>query len=315
MEPFRTPVVLIIFNRPNTTAKVLSTIAQIRPQKLLVIADGPRSDRPGENEKCATSRTLIENVDWDCEISKNYSDVNLGCRQRVATGLNWVFTLVPEAIILEDDCVPNVTFFRYCTELLARYRHDEHIMMISGDNFQYGRRRSKYSYYFSKYLHIWGWATWRRAWQHYDDEMEAWPNIRDSGWLEKRSWLNARGVRHWQRLFQAVYENRINSWAHRWLLSGWSNDGLSILPNTNLVTNIGFGPEATHTKWQRSPLANMPVGSLTLPLQHPPTVGQHVAADRFTQNFVYSPSMLEKRRRGAAFHLRRLYERLKPEIN
>ena len=312
MEALQTVVVLIIFNRPDTTARVLSAIAQARPQQLLVIADGPRSDRPGEKENCVATRALIENVDWDCEIIKNYSDVNLGCRQRVATGLDWAFTLVPEAIILEDDCVPEKTFFLYCTELLARYRHEERIMMISGDNFQYGRRRSSYSYYYSKYSHIWGWATWRRAWQLYDDAMHAWPTIRDSEWLERRSWLNSRGVQHWQRVFQAVYENKINSWAHRWLLSGWSEDGLSILPKTNLVSNIGFGPEATHTKWQRSPLANMPVGSLKFPLRHPPFVEQHVAADRFTQNFVYSPSTLEKRRRGAAYHLRRLVERLNP---
>ena len=151
-----TPVVFVIFNRPDTTAKVFEAIRQAKPPKLLVIADGARIDKPGEAKKCAAARAIINQVDWQCEVLTNYSDVNLGCRKRVSSGLDWVFEQVEEAIILEDDCLPHPTFFRYCQELLEKYRDDEHIMMISGNNFQFGRKRNEYSYYFSHYSHIWG---------------------------------------------------------------------------------------------------------------------------------------------------------------
>lgn len=154
-----TPVAFIIFNRPDTTEKVFAEIAKAKPPKLLVIGDGPRVSRQGEAEKVAAARSIIQCVDWDCEVQTNFSDVNLGCKRRVSSGIDWVFEQVEEAIILEDDCLPDPTFFRFCEELLARYRHDQRIGMISGDNFQFGSRRNDDSYYFSKYVHIWGWAT------------------------------------------------------------------------------------------------------------------------------------------------------------
>ena len=150
-----TPVVFIIFNRPDTTAKVFEAIRQAKPPKLLVIADGARIDKPGEAEKCAAARAIINQVDWQCEVLTNYSNVNLGCRKRVSSGLDWVFEQVEEAIVLEDDCLPHPSFFQYCQELLEKYRDDERIMMISGDNFQFGNETTEYSYYFSRYGHCW----------------------------------------------------------------------------------------------------------------------------------------------------------------
>jgi hypothetical protein len=141
----KTPVALIIFKRPDTTERVFETIRQAKPPKLLVVADGPRTDQPGEAEKCAATRAIIDRVDWDCEVLKNYSDSNLGCGLRPATGISWVFEQVEEAIVLEDDCVPHPTFFRFCEELLEYYRHDERIMSISGINPYFGRRRAEYS--------------------------------------------------------------------------------------------------------------------------------------------------------------------------
>ncbi|MFM7711944.1 MAG: glycosyltransferase family 2 protein, partial [Microcystis sp.] len=142
---------------PDTTARVFEAIRQAKPPKLLVVADGPRADRADDIEKCKAARAIIEGVDWDCEVLTNYSDVNLGCKNRVSSGLNWVFDTVEEAIILEDDCVPDPTFFRFCEELLEYYRHDQRIMVISGNNFQFGKKRTGYSYYFSVYTHCWGW--------------------------------------------------------------------------------------------------------------------------------------------------------------
>jgi hypothetical protein len=188
----KTPVAFLVFNCPDTTIRVFEEIRCARPPKLLVVADGPRADRPGEADKCQAVRAVIETVDWPCEVLKNYSDVNLGCKIRVSSGLDWVFEQVEEAIILEGDCLPHPTFFRFCEELLETYRDDERIGMISGDNFQFGRKRGDASYYFSRYNHIWGWASWRRAWQHYDRNMAIWPKFRDDHWLNGFGLLGSR---------------------------------------------------------------------------------------------------------------------------
>lgn len=180
----KTPIAFIIFNRPDTTARVFAEIAKAKPPKLLVVADGARSNRQGEAEKVAATRAIIEQVNWPCEVITNFSDKNLGCKNRVSTGIDWVFEQVPEAIILEDDCLPDPSFFRFCEEMLEKYRDDQRIGMISGDNLQFGRRRNNDSYYFSRYVHIWGWASWRDKWQSsYDVRMKKWPEVRDGNWL------------------------------------------------------------------------------------------------------------------------------------
>ncbi|WP_193194344.1 glycosyltransferase family 2 protein [Nostoc sp. MG11] len=278
----KVPVVFIIFKRPNTTEKVFEAIRQAKPPKLFVIADGPRADRPGEAEKCKATRAIIERVDWNCEVITNYSDINLGCRLRVSSGLDWVFTQVEEAIILEDDCLPHPTFFQFCDELLDKYRDDNRIMVVAGNNFQYGRVRNQDSYYFSRYNHCWGWATWRRAWQHYDHEMKLWPKIRDEDWL-KDILLDPSAVKFWQNIFQYTYEEKINSWAYAWTFSCWIQNGLSILPNVNIVSNIGYSLEATHTVKNYNDFANMPVKALDFPLQHPLFMIRNSQADLFTQ--------------------------------
>lgn len=177
-----TPVAFIIFNRPDTTERVFAEIAKAKPQKLLVVGDGARANRNVEVAKVAACRAIIERVDWPCEVLTNFSEINLGCKVRVSSGLDWVFEQVEEAIILEDDCLPDPTFFRFCQEMLARYRDDQRIGMISGDNLQFGRRQNDESYYFTKYVHIWGWATWRDRWRDsYDVNLKKWPSIRDQG--------------------------------------------------------------------------------------------------------------------------------------
>jgi hypothetical protein len=293
-----TPVVLLVFNRPHTTKQVLKEIRNAKPATLLVIADGPRTDRSGENEKCAAVRAIIEQVDWDCQVLKNYSDTNLGCRKRVASGLDWVFNMVDEAIILEDDCVPHPTFFCFCQELLERYRTDERVMTISGNNFQFGRRRAKYSYYFSRYAHLWGWATWRRVWNCYDVDMKMWPEIRDGAWLldilgstrpdirDGQCQFDVRGsiraLQYWQNIFEYTYKGRIDTWDYQLVFASWLQNSLHILPNTNLVSNIGFGPEATHTK-AVTQCANLPVTAMEYPLYHPQFVIRDGWADDYSQ--------------------------------
>ncbi|GIV76369.1 MAG: hemolytic protein HlpA [Litorilinea sp.] len=282
----QTPVIFLIFNRPDTTAQVFAEIAKARPRRLLVVADGPRPHRPDDVEKCAAARAIIDQVDWDCEVMTNFAETNMGLKDRVASGLTWGFEQVEEAIVLEDDCVPHPTFFRFCEELLAKYRHDSRVMTISGNNFQFGRRRTSYSYYFSRYNHCWGWASWRRAWQYYDHEMRLWPEIRDGNWLydilQDRS-----AVRYWRRIFQRTYDNEINSWAYRWTFACWVQSGLTVLPAVNLVSNVGFDQEATHTRG-RSRVAYLPTEPLNWPLMHPPFVIQDIEADRSTHQ-LHSP--------------------------
>jgi hypothetical protein len=271
-----TPVALLIFNRPRLTERVFKSIARVKPTKLFVVADGPRSTE--EMEKCSQARAVLDLVDWDCEVLTNVSDTNLGCRRRVSSGLDWVFEHAEEAIILEDDCVPDPSFFPFCAELLNRYRDDPRIMMISGDNFQAGQACGPCSYYFSRLFHVWGWATWHRAWRLYDLEIKAWPLLRETPWLSELLG-DERFADYWRRIFDEIHQQRIDTWDFSWVFSGWVQNGLAIIPNVNLVSNIGFGEEATHTKSSSDSQANLSCGSMTFPIQHPQAIIRDKIAD------------------------------------
>jgi hypothetical protein len=270
------PVIFLIFNRPDLTQRVFEAIAQARPEKLLVIADGPRF--PEEAEKCEQARSVIQQIDWDCEFLTNFSETNLGCKKRVSSGLDWAFDIVDEAIILEDDCLPHPTFYRFCAELLERYRFDTRIMMITGDQFIEPPDK-RHSYSFSRYINIWGWATWRRAWQLNDVEMKLWPQIRDGGWLEE-IYETPEEVASRRSKFQRTYEGKIDSWDYGWSFSCIVNSGLTIRPVVNLVSNIGFGTGATHTTDENNPMANLPTSAMQFPLRHPPYVMSDIKMDR-----------------------------------
>ena len=286
----KTPIVLIIFRRPDKTLKVFEKIRQVKPCKLFVICDAPRPEKPDEYEKCEKSRAIIDTVDWDCEVIKNYADTNLGSFRRIPTGLDWVFNQVEEAIILEDDCLPDITFFQFCEELLEYYKNDQRIMAISGDNFQLGHQRTHDSYYFSRYTHSWGWATWKRAWKHFDLEMKAWPEVRDKQLL--RLILDSdRDVKYWNSILQDTYESKIKAWDYRWTFATWLQNGLTILPNVNLISNIGFGEGATHTVSSKNPFINLPTQSMNFPLQHPQFVIRERMADKFTQDSVFHATL------------------------
>jgi hypothetical protein len=290
--PLSTPVAFFIFNRPETTARVFEEIRRAEPKQLLIVADGPRADRPGEDQKCAAARRITERIEWPCEVVRNFSDVNLGCRNRLSSGLDWVFSTVEEAIILEDDCLPDPSFFLFCLVLLTHYRGDEGIMMISGDDLQFGRRHTSYSYYYSRYAYIWGWASWRRAWRHYDVHMNRWPKMRESGWLDNVL-DDARSVRYWTSIFDRVWRGEIDTWDFQWTFACWMQKGLSVMPHVNLVSNIGFasGLEATHTVTS-GPYARMSRHGLSLPLRHPLVIERDRDADVYMQRTFYDPSLL-----------------------
>uniref|UniRef100_C6E5U9 Hemolytic protein HlpA-like protein n=1 Tax=Geobacter sp. (strain M21) TaxID=443144 RepID=C6E5U9_GEOSM len=282
---FDTPIVLLIFNRPDVSKQVFEAVRAVRPRQLMVVADGPRPGRPWDDQRCQQAREVIDAIDWDCELHTNYADENMGCMRRVSSGIDWVFQLVDEAIILEDDCLPHPSFFPFCRELLDRYRHEPRIAQIAGANFQFGRNRTPDSYYYSRYNHVWGWATWKRAWMLNDNEMAHWPEFRDSGMLNNFLY-NRRQAAYWSGVLAKVVTGEIDSWACRWTLSCWRHGLLTVIPAVNMVSNIGFGPGATHT-----PVANryaaMKVEPMPFPLRHPALLQPWEPADKYTLKTQY----------------------------
>lgn len=261
-----TSVALLVFNRPETTARVFAAIREARPQQLLVVADGPRTNRHDDIIKCAEVRRVVEQIDWPCKVLRNYSEANLGCRLRVSSGLDWVFSQVEEAIILEDDCLPDQTFFRFCQEMLELYRHHERIMMISGSNLFGEWKSTAQSYHFSAAGGIWGWASWRRAWQHYDVEMVLWS---DSVSRLKVSKVLGGGELYRTRSidFDRVASGNIDTWDYQWSFAQLLKSGLAVVSAVNLISNIGFNVNATHTVNPRTLYANSPTTSCQFPLK------------------------------------------------
>ena len=288
-----TPIAFIIFNRPSVTAEVFEAIRSVRPKRLLVIADGPRSDIEHPDQEAqlvAQTRQIIETVDWECEVLTNFANENMGCKQRVATGLDWAFEQAEELIVLEDDCLPCPTFFPYCEQLLERFRDDPRVMMISGDNFQ-DQSRTEASYYFSRWAHIWGWASWRRAWQHFDLELSSWPSLKQSRRLQP-VFDSLEEYEYWASVLDRQRAGEIDTWDFPWAYACWQQRGLTVLPDQNLVSNLGFGPEATHTQDPSSRLANLPTKPL-YELVHPNEVAPNREADRFTWETIFRPVQRE----------------------
>lgn len=277
--PLNTAVLLLVFNRPDTTMQVFDTIRQARPPRLYVAADGPREGRKGESERVAAVRKISTAVDWPCEVNTLFREDNLGCKDAVSSAITWLFDHEERGIIIEDDCVAHPDFFCFCDALLERYAEDERISVITGNNFQNGRWRGNASYYFSKYNHCWGWATWRRAWRFYQGALPFW-----SAWRASADWIRQTPDRvervYWERIFDQVRAGQINSWAYPWTASVWYYGGLTATPNVNLVSNIGFGENATHTTSENSKYANLPTSALEK-LTHPSIVNRDIAADSY----------------------------------
>lgn len=273
-----TPVAFLIFNRPKLTKIVFEAIRQAKPQKLLVVADGPRF--PEEVEKCQRTQEIINQIDWECEVLTNFSQTNLGCKQRVSSGLNWIFSEVEEAIILEDDCLPAPSFFYYCQTLLEYYRHDERIMAICGEN--YYQSETTYSYRFSKYSHMWGWASWRRAWNYYDVDMKTWTEYMNKNFIASAC-EDPWEQKYWTNTFNSVFKGEVNTWDYQWIYNCFSQNGLSIVPNTNLISNIGYGLDATHTL-NETHCSNLPTNDIWS-VEHPLFIVRDKVADNYTFNY------------------------------
>jgi hypothetical protein len=292
MNAFDTPVLFLIFNRPDTTVQVFAAIAKAKPRRLFVVADGPRPEKTGESETCQATREIIKRIDWDCEVKTLFRDRNLGCKEAVSSAITWFFEHVEEGIILEDDCLPSDSFFSFCAELLEKYRDDKRVMMISGDNFQDGISRGDASYYFSKIPHIWGWATWRRAWHLYDKEMQSFPTfVKQKGIYHVSPEVDVQNF--WLSCFIPAYRGEINTWDYQWVYTILSRDGLSICPQINMVSNIGFGGDATHT-CVGDHGANLNRFEL-YGIIHPSALEAHLEADSYTYKMVYNVNYASER--------------------
>jgi hypothetical protein len=263
----KSPVLFIIFNRPDTTHRVFEAIKAARPAKLYVAADGPRNDSPGEALLCKQARDVVVAVDWDCTVKTLYRDENAGCKYGVSAAINWFFDHEEEGIILEDDCMPANSFFKFCDVLLEKYRDDTRIRHITGCNLQFGTKWGNASYYFSNRTHVWGWASWKRVWKECDLTLARY-EVDDVKAQMKNIYDDDLVAEAWATIFREQKTGQINSWAYPLDFCNFFNNGLVIIPNENLISNIGFGANATHTLQQENIYANIPlveIGEITHP--------------------------------------------------
>lgn len=276
-RPQSAPVALLLFNRPEVTQTVLERVLAAKPESVYVIADGPRSDHPGDATLCQEVRDLVTRAPWDCPVHTDFSDSNMGLKARVSSGLDWVFSHEQFAIVLEDDCVADESFFPFATELLEKYHDDERVGIVSGNNFLRGKQINDDSYFFSPDVRIWGWATWRRVWQDFSTEGldHQWSETEGEVLLARLTSTARRNQLH--RMMEKAHE--LNSWALPFVLHAQRRRYLSAIPRQNLVTNIGFGADSTHTQFE-SFTAEVPLGTLRFPLTHPDDVVESPEAGR-----------------------------------
>ncbi len=240
-------VLMLVFNRPDVTEQVFQAVRNARPPRLYVAADGPRPGRSQDEETTAKVREVFKQVDWPCEVHTRFLTENLGCRNAVSSAIDWFFSKEEQGIVLEDDVLPSPAFFSYCDTMLERYKHDERVFSVVGNNLVEPWYQHPESYFFSKVFFVWGWASWRRAWQHYDVNMAAWPNTRLQ--VNALPYKPKQKLHHayWDLVFDLTFKNQISTWDHQWTFAHWENDAVCVTPANNLVRNIGFGADATHT--------------------------------------------------------------------
>jgi hypothetical protein len=280
---FDTPVLFLIFNRPDVTERVFGQIRKVQPKQLFIGADGPRADKPGEKEKCEATRQLVlDMIDWECEVKTLFRDENLGCGLAVSQAITWFFEHVEMGIILEDDCYPDLSFFPFCEELLEYYKDDERVMSITGLNWQDGKKRSNFSYYFSHYPGIWGWATWRKSWCKFIHRIDKQTDIIKT--IKDTSSLKREFISH-QRVLSIIA--KVDSWDYSWRFTVMYNKAFCIIPEVNLVSNLGWGNNATHTHSESNWRSNRKTFSITFPLKHPDSIIRNTRADRYTARMIF----------------------------
>lgn len=288
IEPLKTPVLFLIYKRLETTKRVFEIIRKVRPPKLYIAGDGPKDWVKGEPEKVRAVREFVSNnIDWDCAVKTLFRDKNLGCGIAVSEALSWFFQNEEQGIILEDDTLPSISFFWFCEKLLEIYKDDKRIGMISGNNFQDGIKRGDGDYYFSSFAHIWGWASWRDRWEGYDFKLDS---FSDDKFIEE-IWDDKKMIKFWKRVFWITKRGKINNWDAQWCFHLWKRKMLTILPNVNLVTNIGAGLDATFDKVKQKGVSEIPNYEIDIyDLKHPSMIIRDTQADQYTfEKYIYKP--------------------------
>ena len=289
-QQFQTPILFIIFNRPDVAQVVFDEIKKIKPKYLYIAADGPRETNEKDKLLCKESRAIIDQVDWPCEVKTLFRDKNLGCKLGVSSAITWFFEQVEAGIILEDDCVPHQSFSRFAGEMLEKYKDEEKVMMITGLN-PISDYQSPTSYYFSRYFSIWGWATWRRAWQKYDIEMREWPRVKAEG-LDKY-YTDPYARNSMEQAFEDTYRGKINTWDYQWALTGLVHNGLSIVPSKNLISNIGL--YGVHFSGSATGSQNLPTFDLyEKPLIAPSLVKENLVYDALFYKKSFHPNLFQR---------------------
>ncbi len=295
-HPLNTAVLFLVFNRLDTTKQVFEAIRQAKPPRLYVAADGARETKEGEAEKVKAVREyIISNIDWECEVKTLFREQNYGCKMAVSSAITWFFENEEKGIILEDDCLPSQSFFWFCEELLEKYKDDMRVWHIAGNNFHFGWKRDEdYSYYFSYYGSIWGWASWKSRWQSYDVEMKNYEEIKS-----KNYFWDVFG-NHEEANFRISnfddIKKGLNTWDFQWAYTRFINSGLSIVPVENLVKNLGFGEDATHTHSKNDRRADMDIFDIKLPLSNPKfLIRDKQSDDKYFSEFVKDNSNIIKK--------------------
>lgn len=283
-EPLGVPVVLAMFNRPETTVRVLERISHQAPTHLFVLSDGARADHPDDASKVAETRGLIEQINWPCRITRIYSESNLGCRAAMLNGLNQVFDEVPAAIILEDDCLPSEDFFKFSRSLLAKYVGQPQVFSIGGNIWEFPDDQQGESYFFSKYFSCWGWATWADRWKGVDSTMGVWPSLRLTDFIPSIA-DSPMEIVYWERVLESTYRREAplkEAWDYSVQLAMWLSGSLAIRPRVNLVQNIGLTEGGTHTRQDSPAVSQRPANSIRWPLRHPESVLRAKPMDELT---------------------------------
>lgn len=281
---FTTPILFLIFNRPDLTSQVFDQIASVKPKKLYIASDGPRNKEEGEDPLVQQTRDLVLNrINWDCDVKTLFRDENLGCKVAVSSAIDWFFENVEEGIILEDDCLPDQSFFYFCAEMLDLYRNTEKIMHISGFNFENITKNMPSSYFFSRHGVIWGWATWKRAWQKYDVDIKSWPSIKAE--KKYKHFLTKTEIPFRIETWDKIVEGLLDTWDYQWSFARLINKGLNIVPKENLIRNIGFRCDALHTKNAPPQLTNIKLNKLNFPLIHPTILKSNSAYNKRYESF------------------------------
>ena len=318
MEPiipnYDEPILFLIFNRLDVTKEVFAVIKKIRPTKLYVAADGYRLNKTGEDIKCEQVRNyVLDNVDWNCEVQTLFRKENLGCKLAVSSAIDWFFSCENRGVILEDDCLPSLSFFQFCKDMLVKYEDQPQVMSISGYNaLEDTTAYYNESYHFSKFFHCWGWASWRRAWEGYHSGMPEWPNFKKKigvGSIQKGLLFKD----FWNNIFDDVYNGKIDTWDYQMNFHIWNKSGLCCTPSKNLVTNVGFGADATHTKENNVALRQR--FEFTFPLIHPthPLSNQYVDELETKHEIIISYKMVLLRKLRRNNFLKAIAKKLLPK--